>query len=86
MALTKIKSTGIAANAVTVAIIADGSITSNKIAANAITVAKIADGSITGDKIAANTITLDKLEPNVVTQIASAGGDAGLNPFLLAGM
>ena len=74
MALTKIKSTGIAANAVTVAIIAEGSITGNKIAANAITAAKIADGSVVGDKIAANTITLDKLEPNVVTQIASAGG------------
>ena len=61
-------------------------IKSTGIASNAVTVATIADGSITGDKIAANTITLDNLEPNVVTQIASAGGDAGLNPFLLAGM
>lgn len=77
MALTKIKSTGIAANAITVATIADGSITGAKIAANAITTAKIADGSIVGNKIAANTITLNNLDPNVVTQIASAGGGDG---------
>ena len=49
-------------------------IKSSGIDANAIVTAVIANESITGDKIAANTITLEKLEPNVVTQIASAGG------------
>ncbi len=49
-------------------------IKSSGIESNAIVTAVIANESITGDKIAANTITLEKLEPNVVTQIASAGG------------
>ena len=51
-------------------------ITADNIQANAITVATIADGSV----------TLEKLESNVVTQIAAAGGSAGINPFLLTGM
>lgn len=47
MALTKIKSTGIAANAITVATIADGSITGAKIAANTITLDKLEPNVVT---------------------------------------
>lgn len=47
MALTKIKSTGIAANAVTVATIADGSITGDKIAANTITLDNLEPNVVT---------------------------------------
>jgi hypothetical protein len=63
MPLTKIKSTGIAANAITEV---------------QISVSALANVLIAGDNII--------IESNARISSTGGGGEAGLNPFLLAGM
>ena len=53
MALTKVKTSGLTADAVTAALIADDAITAAAIADNAITAAAILDGTITTAKLGA---------------------------------
>ena len=66
MAITQIKTTGIADDAVTSAKIADGTIATGDIANDAVTSAKIADGTIATGNIADDAVTSAKLDNSIV--------------------
>ena len=65
MALTKVKTSGLTADAVTAALIADDAVTAAAIADDAVTAAAIADNAVTAAAILDGTITAAKLGTGV---------------------
>lgn len=80
MTLTRIKSTGIAPNAIVTSSIEEESITAEKLAANSITSEKIENDSITTEKIAANAITEIQLPVTVLANLLVAGDNITIEP------
>jgi len=66
MALTRLRTGGIAANAVVAASIAPGAVDITDIADNAITEAKLAANAVTTVKIAANAVTAPQIAPDAI--------------------
>jgi hypothetical protein len=74
MALTRLRTGGITANAIVAAAIAPGAVDIIDIADGSITTAKIADGNVTTSKIATGTITGDKIGVGQITANLFAAG------------
>lgn len=70
----KIQAGDIAANAVTTAALAAGTVNADKLAANSVNASKIVTGAITADKLAANSVTAVKIAAGTITSDKVAAG------------